>query len=117
VLHSVADKHSTSIPNVASHSRSIRKQLHENQRVVADLCCAICVPACCHLTHQTGCRSGQPDQLTLCARNALHVPDYQQLFSFSLNESDRAATQELRTQASSPRGTATRRSVEWAGCG
>lgn len=62
VLRGVADKHNTSISNVASRWVLQRPA----------------VPA-----------------VILGARNALHVPDHAQLFSFQLDEGDLAAIQEV----------------------
>ena len=40
----------------------------------------------------------------LGARNALHVPDHQQLFSFTLDEQDLAAIQEVLATGQQPKG-------------
>lgn len=40
----------------------------------------------------------------LGARNALHVPDHQQLFTFSLDDSDLAAVQEVLEAGQQPKG-------------
>jgi aryl-alcohol dehydrogenase-like predicted oxidoreductase len=71
VLRSVADKHSTSVSNVAS-------------RWVLQ-------------------RPAGPGVI-LGARNALPVPDHQQLFSFSLDDSDLAAIQEVLDAGQQPKG-------------
>jgi aryl-alcohol dehydrogenase-like predicted oxidoreductase len=40
----------------------------------------------------------------LGARNALHVPDHQQLFTFSLDDSDLSAVQEVLDAGQQPKG-------------
>lgn len=71
MLHNVADKHNTSISNIAS-------------RWVLQ-------------------RPGVP-AIILGARNAVHVPDHQQLFSFSLDAADQAAIQEVLAAGKQPKG-------------
>lgn len=71
VLQGIADKHSTSLSNVASRWVLQRPA----------------VPA-----------------VILGARNALHVPDHRQLFSFSLDEADLAAIQEVLDAGQQPEG-------------
>lgn len=71
VLKGVADKHSTSISNVASRWVLQRPA----------------VPA-----------------VILGARNALHVPDHQQLFSFSLDQEDLDAIEGVLASGPQPKG-------------